>query len=118
MPTVNKTTKKAPWHSERKPFDRKASGQQWRDKLYNSSAWRKMRAAELIEEPYCVACHAEGVVTTDNLQRDHVNGFSNEAEFWNGPRQTLCKYHNTVKAGDSGRIAQGRKARTHTPGGG
>lgn len=95
---------------ERKPFDRKASGQQWRDKLYNSRRWRAMRKYELLIEPYCVQCKAEGIVNTERLERDHINGFTNEQEFWEGERQTLCKYHNTLKAGDKGREAQGMRA--------
>ena len=109
MPTVNKKSKRYPWLPERKPFERK-KGDQWRDKLYNSRTWRELREYELINEPYCAHCIKEGIVTTDELQRDHVNGFSNEYEFWNGERQTLCKYHNTLKAGDKGRVMQGRKA--------
>ena len=75
---------------------------EWRTRLYNSPRWRRMAKAEINTEPYCVECAANGVSTTDSLQRDHVNGFSNEQEFWEGARQTLCKRHNMQKAGKWG----------------
>jgi len=70
----------------------------WSQALYNSQRWRKMAKYEIMQEPYCVLCKQKGIVTTDNLQRDHINGFATEDEFWNGARQTLCKWHNMQKA--------------------
>lgn len=101
MPTVNKKSKPAPWKPKREPFenqDRRA----WRESLYNSWKWRKMAKAEIMNEPQCAECARHGIVTTDNLQRDHVHGFETEHDFWFGERQTLCKWHNTQKAGKQG----------------
>ena len=70
----------------------------WSQALYNSWRWRKLAKAEIMQEPYCAECFRHGVVTTENLQRDHINGFTTEDEFWNGSRQTLCKWHNMNKA--------------------
>ncbi len=102
MPTLHKTTKRPPWTKEKEAFSKDA----WRTALYNSPRWRRMAKAEINMQPYCVECHSKGIVTTTNLQRDHVHGFTNEQEFWEGERQTLCKRHNMVKAGKWGKRKQ------------
>ena len=101
MPTVNKTSKPAPWKPKREPFENQ-EGRAWREALYNSWRWRKMAKAEILNEPQCAECARHGIVTIDNLQRDHVNGFETEHDFWFGERQTLCRWHNTQKAGKQG----------------
>ena len=101
MPTVNKTSKPAPWKPKRDPFENQER-RAWRESLYNSWKWRKMAKAEIMNEPQCAECARHGIVTVDNLQRDHVHGFETEHEFWFGERQTLCKWHNMQKAGRQG----------------
>jgi len=60
---------------------------------------------EIADEPFCIECYTKrDMLVTDGLQRDHVNGFTNEHEFWHGERQTLCKPCNMSKAGKAGRI--------------
>ena len=108
MPTVNKKQKRYPWQSAPKPFEQ-MKDRAWSQALYNSWRWRKMAKAEIVQEPYCAMCYEHGIVTTDNLQRDHVDGFTNEDEFWNGRRQTLCKWHNMNKAQRKGAEATNKK---------
>lgn len=93
-----KESTRPPWASERQAFAKDS----WRVDLYNSRRWRILSKMEIANEPYCAACYAKGVLTIDNLQRDHINGFTNETEFWEGPRQTLCKPCNMSKAGRKG----------------
>ena len=97
MPTVNKRSKPAPWKPKREPFENQER-RAWRESLYNSWKWRKMAKVEIMNEPQCAECARHGIVTVENLQRDHVNGFETEHEFWFGERQTLCKWHNMQKA--------------------
>ena len=101
MPTVNKRSKPAPWKPKREPFESQER-RAWRESLYNSWKWRKMAKAEIMNEPQCAECARHGIVTVDNLQRDHVHSFETEHEFWFGERQTLCKWHNMQKAGRQG----------------
>ena len=108
MPTVNKTSKPAPWKPSREPFENQER-RAWRTALYNSWKWRKLAKAEILQEPQCAECAKVGIVTTDNLQRDHVNGFNDEHEFWFGERQTLCKWHNMQKAGIEGNRTKSTK---------
>jgi 5-methylcytosine-specific restriction endonuclease McrA len=68
-----------------------------------------MAKVEILNEPQCVECARHGIVTTENLQRDHVNGFNDEHGFWFGERQTLCRWHNTQKAGKEGNKAKNAK---------
>ena len=103
MPTVKRGSIPAPWASPKKePFQKEG----WRTALYQSARWKKLRLIELVSEPKCAACWAKGILTTDNLQRDHINGFATEQEFWDSPRQTLCKLCNIKKAGRAGRAKQ------------
>ena len=102
MPTLHKTTKRPPWTGEKVAFAK----DEWRTALYNSTRWRKLSKAEILSEPMCAECLLNGIVNSEQLQRDHVNGFANEQEFWEGKRQTLCKRHNMVKAGKWGRKKQ------------
>ena len=96
---VDKSSKRAPWRGTEPVAFAK---EDWRTALYNSGAWRRLAKAEINTQPYCVACAAKGIATTDNLQRDHIHGFTNEVEFWDGERQTLCKRCNMGKAGKWG----------------
>lgn len=100
-----KETKRPPWllPKEKVAFSKEA----WRAALYKTHRWAKLAKAEINNEPMCAICALNGVVTTENLERDHVNGFANEDEFWDGPRQTLCRRHNRMKAGSAG----GKKSR-------
>lgn len=102
MPTLHKTTKRPPWAGEKIAFAK----DEWRTALYNSTRWRKLAKAEIRQEPMCAECLINGVVNTEQLQRDHITGFNNEQEFWEGKRQTLCKRHNMVKAGKWGKRKQ------------
>ena len=113
MATVNKTSKRYPWNPkpEQEMFTR-VKDRAWSQALYNSQRWRKLAKYEIMQEPYCAECFSKGMVRTDNLQRDHVDGFTNEEEFWNGRRQTLCKKCNMRKA------SKKSAAKLNTSGGG
>jgi hypothetical protein len=59
-------------------------------KLYGTARWRKVRAAQLAEEPLCRTCREAGrVIPADTC--DHVEPHRGDVEaFWRGPFQSLC----------------------------
>ena len=62
----------------------------WR-KLYNTARWRKLRLWQLAQEPLCRLCEAKGDATAATIC-DHVERHGgDEARFWAGPFQSLCK---------------------------
>lgn len=69
----------------------------WR-KWYGTQRWRKRRAAQLLAEPLCTMCLAEGIATAATVA-DHVEPHRGDAHlFWNGELQSLCaSHHNAAK---------------------
>ncbi len=89
-------------------------------RLYNSTRWRKMRAAHLKTEPICRYCKARGFVNDGtrtatgaqqtigrrrSLIADHIEQHHGDPEkFWNGELQTLCAdHHDIAKQGEEHR---------------
>ena len=67
----------------------------------NSSAWQKLRAQVLANEPLCRHCTAQGMVTAAT-DVDHING--NPGDNSEGNLQPLChSHHSTKTAVDRGR---------------
>lgn len=62
--------------------------------LYDSRRWRQMRSLQLSIEPLCRMCQAEGRVTAATVA-DHVTPHKgDEALFFRGELQSLCKRHH------------------------
>lgn len=59
--------------------------------------WRRIRAAHLAENPWCVVCMAAGVYTPAT-EVDHVVDHKGNVEsFYQGELQSLCKKHHSEK---------------------
>ena len=67
-------------------------------KLYASSRWRKLRAAQLMRQPLCEMCKEHGNVTAADTV-DHKEPHRGDMDkFWYGPLQSLCATcHNSHK---------------------
>ena len=67
MPSIKKTCRR-PWMTERKPQEgRKHSN----TKFYQSTAWRKLRAVKLEQQPLCEECLSKGIHTSAKVA-DHI----------------------------------------------
>jgi 5-methylcytosine-specific restriction protein A len=79
----------------RRGYDRKRSNDNpWRA-LYRTSRWRKLRARQLDDEPFCRTCVRLGVKTPANVC-DHINPHRGDPIlFWSGPFQSLCGPHHS-----------------------
>ena len=73
--------------------------------LYGSARWKKIRADQLRQHPLCAYCQRDHDRVTIATVCDHITPHKgNEARFWSGPFQSLCKScHDTVKASEEGR---------------
>lgn len=61
---------------------------------YGTARWQATRAAQLVKEPWCRMCAAEGVKTRAMIA-DHIRPHRGDAKlFWFGPFQSLCKRHH------------------------
>ena len=68
------------------------------DKWYHTSAWQKLRASVLAEDPLCRMCVAEGRVTAACLV-DHVLAVKQGGDFWSRPNlQPLCNRCHELKS--------------------
>ncbi|MGA0081716.1 MAG: HNH endonuclease [Ilumatobacteraceae bacterium] len=52
-------------------IERKARAHNYRNPLYNTTAWRRLRAAVLREQPLCVHCTETGATTLAQMV-DHI----------------------------------------------
>lgn len=66
--------------------------------LYNSTRWRKLRAAQLSAHPLCKMCEDQGRTTSATVA-DHVEPHKGDLElFWRGELQSLCsECHSSSK---------------------
>jgi 5-methylcytosine-specific restriction endonuclease McrA len=67
--------------------------------LYNTTRWRKLRAAHLAGEPLCVMCNARGQLTPANTC-DHVRPHRGDMTLFLDPAnlQSLCApCHSSTK---------------------
>jgi 5-methylcytosine-specific restriction enzyme A len=64
-------------------------------KLYGSARWRRRSRAQLMAEPLCTFCLAQGQ-TTAATTADHVKRHGgDERLFWEGELQSLCTSHHS-----------------------
>lgn len=75
---------------------------------YWTPRWRAIKAAQLRREPYCRFCAKMGKQTQAAVC-DHVHPHrGDEARFWAGPFQSLCKtHHDSTKQ----RMERGREVK-------
>jgi 5-methylcytosine-specific restriction protein A len=68
------------------------------DSRYNTTAWRKLRALIIQENPICNNCKRKAASVADHVQPVRLNG-----EFWNYDNlQALCaSCHNSKSAKES-----------------
>lgn len=58
---------------------------------YKTARWQRIRSAQLTAEPLCRNCRRLGRITPATVC-DHVDPHrGDEAKFWSGPFQSLCK---------------------------
>ena len=67
MPKLKRTTPR-PWLPKRKPFE---GYRHHNTEFYQSTAWRKLRAIKLSEEPMCEECARAGRLTPAQMV-DHI----------------------------------------------
>lgn len=83
--------------------------------FYHSKAWQALRAQALRRDGYeCVACKAEGKVSTGVLDVDHIKPIESYPDLKLDLKnlQTLCKYHHNRKHGrDHFKIARKKNRR-------
>lgn len=77
MPTITRL--------ERKPksnFHSKTASREVRQKAYNSTAWRKLRAYHIKTEPLCQMCLAKGIVKPADHVHHKLSPFRNGEVDW------------------------------------
>jgi len=84
----------------------KQSGRRFKNKWYNTTRWRKLRAVKLSESPLCIICDKEGVITLANVV-DHISNVSSgdspaqmEQMMWDyNNLQSVCDSCHNKKSG-------------------
>jgi 5-methylcytosine-specific restriction protein A len=81
-----------------------------------TTAWQKARAAYLAQNPLCVFCERDGVVTAAAVV-DHIKAHQGDAElFWNPNNwQPLCKLHHDRTKQRQEKITPGGRSKVHDP---
>jgi 5-methylcytosine-specific restriction protein A len=70
--------------------------QDWRA-WYQTPEWKRIRAAQLLKEPWCIECKKEGRMTVAT-DVDHIERHQGDKQkFFNGPFQSLCHSHHSSK---------------------
>ncbi|MGA0081666.1 MAG: HNH endonuclease [Ilumatobacteraceae bacterium] len=78
--------------------ERKARAHNFRNPLYNTTAWRRLRAAVLREQPMCVHCAETGAITLAQMV-DHIKPVRLGGDMWDPDNlQPLCNKCHAVKS--------------------
>ena len=103
MPTINRIPRKKKSNQR----DENAEERVLRQKLYNTTKWRKLRQYHLQREPLCQECLREGKVYAgspeDPLQVHHKKSpFRNGGINWelaldDSNLETICGYHHAME---------------------
>lgn len=101
MPTIKRTSPRAPWQKPRKAF---GTVKQDNYKFYNSKAWRDTAKAHKADNPLCVNYEVCGGATefTDHIRPISEGG----ARYDRSNLQPLCASCNASK---TGKQAHGRR---------
>ncbi|WP_082543353.1 HNH endonuclease [Sphingomonas sp. Leaf339] len=71
---------------------------------YRTGRWQKLRLHQLSLEPLCRYCRRKGRMTAATVCDHIVPHGDNEARFWSGPFQSLCRdCHEGEKRVEEGR---------------
>ena len=101
MPSLPRKAPPRPWlptPTGRKPYQLHAE----RTPLYDSPRWRRMRAAQLRQEPCCRACTAKGRVTPATIV-DHIVPYRDGSDFFDATNhQSLCSSCHARKSAQEG----------------
>lgn len=101
MPNKPKQIKRN-WKPERKSFDRVKTNYEF----YNSWKWRKRSKLFKENNPICVKCDQNDMVSAA-MFTDHIQRIEDGADPWDESNwQSLCEFHHNQK---SGREAHGYK---------
>jgi len=93
MPKINTKSPRRPWQIERKPFVERAHRNH---AFYNSTAWRNLRNAYIMEHPLCASC-GRGADMVDHIVPINKGG----APLDPSNLQSLCNScHNKKSATD------------------
>lgn len=66
----------------------------WR-RWYSTARWRRIREAQLTQQPLCERCLVMGVVEEATVVHHTGGGHGgDEHRFWSGPFESLCKPHH------------------------
>ncbi|WKW47284.1 HNH endonuclease signature motif containing protein [Myroides sp. JBRI-B21084] len=79
---------KRPWVFERKPFERTRTHA---DFDYNARKWRKLRAAQLTQFPFCKHCDQLNIITIATVADHIVPVKKGGAGYELSNLQSLCK---------------------------
>lgn len=104
MPSIKKS-KRRPWQSERKAFERKLKKKD-NYKFYNSSRWRKHRKLfmSLPENQLCVRCKKLGFVVEAKVV-DHITPINQGGDKFDYDNlQPLCHRCHNSKSGKEAHI--------------
>lgn len=64
-------------------------------RLYKTTAWQRIRRAQLAYQPLCERCLASDTVTVAEVVHHADGGHKgDEAKFWSGPFESLCAAHH------------------------
>lgn len=92
---VNKERNRPPWAPTKGAHARKVD----MSALYNSTRWRKDRAAYMQLNPICVQCEMNGIMTPASVC-DHVTPVLDGGDVWDwSNRQALCTTCHAIKSG-------------------
>lgn len=76
-------------------------------RLYRTARWRKLREAQLGQQPLCVMCQAMDIAEVATVVHHAEGGHRNDPDrFWGGPLVSLCAAHHDRegKLEDRGRM--------------
>jgi 5-methylcytosine-specific restriction enzyme A len=96
--------------AQKRDFDRfRRRDKPWR-KWYNLRLWRDIRAVQLVRQPLCERCKAEGLIVAATIVNHHPPHRGDWQRFVSGPFESLCKHchDSVVQAEERGQRGMGR----------
>jgi 5-methylcytosine-specific restriction protein A len=94
---------KRSWVPERVAFERAVDNSEF----YNSRAWRNLRKRFLNNNPLCIVCEREDIITVATVA-DHVKAMSQGGEAMDeGNLQPMCKKCHNSKSSHESRSKRG-----------
>lgn len=89
MASIIKSSK-LPWELPTREVNQSWSGNDPNIKLYHTHKWRKLRALQINQHPFCVECKKSNKITLAKIA-DHIKPVSKGGSFWDKTNlQSLC----------------------------